>query len=178
MEKKNPFDFASKKRREILTHIDELTYKDTQGAKEFCLEMLEQYGQTEEISRAKSDLYAACLTVFLLHKKNKSKLTGLIFEEEAFRLAFFGRLNTYKHSIVFVLKRVLRENAPALTEEVLTLLLNNPFRDENSKPYSDRWGLKFLIDEAMKAPEDYLSLSRENLQLIERFKKILPENGE
>ena len=58
------------------------------------------------------------------------------------------------------MKRLFRLNDLALTEEILRLLASNPYRDDASKPYESRWSLVFLIDEVLKAPEDYLRLSQ------------------
>jgi hypothetical protein len=78
-------------------------------------------------------------------------------------------MNTYKYSIIFVLKRVLKLNDIELTREVLKLISSNPFRDDSAKAYSDRWSLKFIADEVRKAPEDYLNLSEESRRILSQY---------
>ena len=65
-----------------------------------------------------------------------------------------------------LMKRLFRLNDLALTEEILRLLASNPYRDDASKPYESRWSLVFLIDEVLKAPEDYLRLSQAGWELL------------
>ena len=88
-------------------------------------------------------------------------------------IAIFGELNTYKYSLVFLFRRLIRLNETELTEELLSLLKNNPYRDDSAKDYSDRWSLRFIIDEALRAPDDYLDLSEENKNVIDGARKGL-----
>ncbi len=160
-------------RREIMAHIESLIREDLDRAGEYCLALTAVYESLPEKSKAVAGAFAACLSSYLLHKKNKTRLIELIREQGELSLAFFGRLDTYKYSLVFVLKRIFRENDKKLVQEVLDLLFNNPFRNEGSKPYSDSWSLAFVIDEALKAPEDYLNLKEDTLEAIEVFKAKL-----
>lgn len=93
-------------------------------------------------------------------------MTDVIKANPILRRAVFGQLNTYQYSLIFLMKRLFRLNDPALTEEILRLLASNPYRDDASKPYESRWSLAFLIDEVLKAPEDYLRLSQAGLELL------------
>ncbi len=90
-------------------------------------------------------------------------------EDETLRRAVFGELNTNKYSLIFMMKRLLRLNDIELTREILELLKNNPFRQEEAKPWSDRWSLGFLLDEVLNAPSDYLNLSPESLETIQFY---------
>ena len=60
-----------------------------------------------------------------------------------------------------------------LTEELLRLLAGNPYRDDSAKDYSDRWSLSFILDEALRAPDDYLDLGEENAETINRVRSGL-----
>lgn len=154
---------------EIKEHIQRLTSQSPVDGEEFCSELLRENAQKLSLSRAASSAYARCLCAFLLDKKNKSRLTEIIKNNRVIREAFFGQMNTYKYSIIFVLKRVLKLNDNELTREVLTLLSNNPFRDDSAKSYSDRWSLKFIIDEVRNAPVDYLNLSAKSIEMLNEF---------
>ena len=155
--------------REISAYIEGLTNNNAAEAEQFCTSLLIENEEKLSLSRAVSGAYARCICRFLLHKKNKSHLLGIIEENEIIRSAVFGKLNTYKYSLIFMMKRVFRQNKTELTNEILALLSANPFRDEQAKPYADRWSLEFLLTETMKAPEDYLNLSEESLKIIEYF---------
>lgn len=155
--------------REMSEYIDFLTSENPSAAEKYCMRLLDENKDKLSSDRAVSRAYARCLCRFLLHKKNKSRLTETIKNNETIRRALFGYLNTYKHSLVFIMKRVFRQNDIELTKGILKLLETNPYRDENAKPYSDRWSLDFLISETMKAPADYLNLSDESLKIIKCY---------
>ncbi|NLB35825.1 MAG: hypothetical protein GX824_00715 [Clostridiales bacterium] len=155
--------------RLIKEYVRSLTAHSPAQAECFCVELLEKNADKISASRAVSAAYARCVCTFLLDKKNKSMLTEIIKNNKIIREAFFGRLDTYKYSIVFVLKRILKLNDTELTKEVLRLICNNPFRDDSAKSYSDRWSLKFITDEVMKAPEDYLNLSEESMAILNQY---------
>lgn len=156
--------------RAIAAYIDGLTNNNTEDAEQFCTSLLIENEEKFSSNRAVSGAYARCICRFLLHKKNKSYLARVIEENETIRIAVFGKLNTYKYSLIFMMKRVFRQNKTELTKEILELLAANPFRDEQAKPYADRWSLEFLLTETMKAPEDYLNLSEESLKIIKKYK--------
>ncbi|MGI6249234.1 MAG: hypothetical protein ACOYJX_07540 [Acutalibacteraceae bacterium] len=155
--------------KEVAAEIDALVSDDFNSALSFCERMLEYYENSGNLSRSVSACFARCLCCFLLHKKNKSRLLIVIEENEKIRTAFFGRLNTPKYSLIFVLKRIFKGNNTVMIREVLELLADNPFRDDEAKDYSDRWSLKFVIEQALAAPEEYLNLSSENRQLIKSY---------
>ena len=152
--------------RETAAYIDSLTCADPKQAEEFCTRLLSENEEKISAGRAVSAAYARCICRFLLHKKNKNAIVRIIEENSEIRKAVFGKMNTYKYSLIFMMKRVFRQNNAALTEEILSLLKGNPFRDEQAKPYSDRWQMGFLLSETMKAPEDYMNLSEESLKII------------
>jgi hypothetical protein len=157
--------------RETAEYIDLLTAESPDEAEGFCTRLLEENKEKLSMNRAVSGAYARCLCRFLLHKKNKSRLMDVIKRNGTIRRAVFGSLNTCKYSLIFILKRVFRQNDAELTREVLALLADNPFRDDTAKSYADRWSLNFILDETMKAPADYLNLSGESLKIIEFYNK-------
>jgi len=158
--------------QEISAYTDALTLENPDAAEKFCMRLLAENEDKLSLNRAVSGAYARCLCRFLLHKKNKSRLVRIIEENETIRRAVFGEMNTYKFSLIFMMKRVFRNNNVELTTEILELLKNNLFRDEQAKSYSDRWSLGFLVNEVLKAPEDYMNLSKESLKILN---KILTE---
>ena len=155
--------------REVSAAIDALTAENPAEAEKFCtLLLLENRVKTGE-SRAVSAAYARCICRFLLHRKNKSRLMAVIKNNDTIRCAVFGQMNTCKYSLIFIVKRVFRQNDPDLMQEVLALLAANEFRDDSAKPYADRWSLDFILSEAMKAPAEYLNLSDESLKIIQSY---------
>ena len=108
-----------------------------------------------------------------MHRKMKSRLTDMLKTDDELRAAIFGELNTYKYSLVFLFRRLIRLNETELTDELLSLLKNNPYRDDSAKDYSDRWSLRFIIDEALRAPDDYLDLTDENKRIIDEVRSGL-----
>lgn len=157
--------------QKLAAYIDELTKEHTEEGERFCTLMLEENDENLSLDKAISAAYARCLCRFLLHKKNKSRLGDIIADNSTIRKAVFGRLNTYKYSLVFMMKRVFRLNKTALTFEILELLAGNPFRDDSAKTYAREWSLHFLINESLKAPADYLNLSEDSLKIINQFLK-------
>lgn len=155
--------------KEYAAHIEALTCENPERAEAFCALLISGNGDILSLNRAVSGAYARCLCRFLLHKKNKSRLVEIIKDNRVIREAVFGRMNTYKYSLVFMMKRVFRQNDVFLTGEILELLASNPFRDENAKPYEDRWSLGFLISETLKAPADYMNFSDESLKIIQTY---------
>lgn len=151
--------------RQVGEYIEKLTFESPEEALKFVTEFLEAH-RDEFSDRGKSASVARCLMRFLLHKKSKEFLIPVLTENQGLRKAVFGELNTYKYSIVFMLKRLVKLNDTALTKEVLSLIENNPFRDDTAKDYSDRWSFSFIIRETLSAPEDYLRLTEESKELL------------
>lgn len=154
--------------RQVGEYIEKLTFQSPGEALAFVLEFLEAH-RAEFSERGKSASVARCLMRYLLHKKSKEYLVPVLTENETLRKAVFGQLNTYKYSVVFMLKRLVKLNDSSLTREALSLLENNPFRDDTAKDYSDRWSFSFIIRETLSAPEDYLGLTEESRELINSF---------
>lgn len=155
--------------KELGMLMERLLEEDRDEAQRFARRLAREAENEGELNRACSAAYARLLCRFLLSKRNKSRLTDIIREDELLTEAVFGRLNTYKYSLVFLLKRVLRLNDPELTARILTFIRDNPFEEKGAKAWSDRWSVDFIVTEALKAPGDYLALSQENKETAESF---------
>ena len=142
--------------KSLAAQIDALAAENPEAALAFVAQLSESAVQGE-LTRAESAAAARLICRFLLHRKNKSRLVNCISESQAIRRAVFGCLNTYKHSLIYLLKRIIRENDLELTREIITLLENNPFSDGTAKPCSDKWSSRINIEGALKVPAEYLS---------------------
>ena len=154
--------------RAVGDYIDSLTGESPVEALAFVKEFLNCHRDDFDV-RGKSASAARCVTRFLLHKKSKDFLIPVILENPELRKIIFGELNTYKYSVVFILKRLVKTGNTAVIREVLELLSENPYRDDSAKDYSDRWSMSFIIRETLSAPEDYLYLSEENENLLKSY---------
>lgn len=164
-------DFLSEEKA-LCAKVEDLCMTDTDSAYELTVSLLDEL-DTGELSRAQSASLSRVFCRFLMHRKMKSKLVNILCTDTRLRTALFGELNTYKYSLVFLFRRLIRLNDTALTSEILSLLAANPYRDDTAKDYSDRWSLRFIIDEAMRAPDDYLDLSEENQAVIAKVRQEL-----
>ncbi|MBQ2775688.1 MAG: hypothetical protein IJF40_07375 [Clostridia bacterium] len=153
----------------LCAQIDELCMTDPQSAHELINNLLDECTPEQKSSKVQSAALSRICCRFLMHRKSKSHLTNILTKNKKLRTALFGELNTYKYSLVFLLRRLIRLNDTALTQELFNLLSNNPYRDDSAKDYSDRWSLQFIIDESLNAPEDYLDLSDENKFVIQKY---------
>lgn len=154
--------------KELASRIEALALQDISAARDLAQDIAHE-AMSRSLSRAESSAAARLICRFLLHRKNKSRLTDCIRESEAIRRAVFGCLNTYKHSLVFLLKRIARENDLALMGEVLRLLGTNPWNDSGAPDYSDRLSVRFVAERTLAAPEDYLCLSEGSRELLKQF---------
>ncbi len=157
-------DFLSEEKA-LCAEVEELCMTDTDSAYELIVSLLDGL-DAGELSRVQSASLSRVFCRFLMHRKMKSRLVNILCTDARLRTVLFGELNTYKYSLVFLFRRLIRLNDMALTSELLSLLAANPYRDDTAKDYSDRWSLRFIIDEAMRAPDDYLDLSGENQAVI------------
>lgn len=157
-----------KEEKAISARIDEVTNENPALGETYCAELLKNNSDKFSERRASAAL-SRCLCRFLLHKRCKNTFLKTIKENEIIRTAFFGELNTYKYSIVWILKRVVRSGDEALMKECLELLSKNPYRDDTAKDYESRWSMKFLIEETLKAPEEYLNITDSQRKIIEKY---------
>jgi len=161
-------DFLSEE-KQLCAEIEELCVTDPDSAHALIDGVIADCD--EACDRAQSAAASRICCRFLMHRKMKSRLVDTLKTDDGLRKAIFGELNTYKYSLVFLFRRLIRLNETELTDELLSLLKNNPYRDDSAKDYSDRWSLRFIIDEALRAPDDYLDLSEENKNVIDEARK-------
>lgn len=164
-------DFLSEE-KQLCAEIEELCVTDPDSAHALIDGVIADCGEAKA-DRAQSAAVSRICCRFLLHRKMKSRLADTLKTDDELRAAIFGELNTYKYSLVFLFRRLIRLNETELTDELLSLLKNNPYRDDSAKYYSDRWSLRFIIDEALRAPDDYLDLTDENKRIIDEVRSGL-----
>lgn len=164
-------DFLSEE-KDLCGKIEELCMTDSDSAFALVTSLLDGL-DTKELSRAQSASLSRVFCRFLMHRKMKSKFVNILCTDARLRTVLFGELNTYKYSLVFLFRRLIRLNDVSLTAELLSLLANNPYRDDTAKDYSDRWSLRFIIDESLRAPDDYLDLNEENSAVIAQTRQGL-----
>ena len=164
-------DFLSEE-KQLCAEIEELSVTDPDSAHALIDGVIADCGEAKA-DRAQSAAASRICCRFLMHRKMKSRLADTLKTDNELRAAIFGELNTYKYSLVFLFRRLIRLNETELTDELLSLLKNNPYRDDSAKDYSDRWSLRFIIDEALRAPDDYLDLTDENKRIIDEVRSGL-----
>lgn len=153
--------------KEIGLRLDEMTAEDSAAALEFVLNLLHGNEELFGAGRAVSAALARLVSRFLMHRKNKDNTVRIIAEQEYLRQVYFGRLNTYKYSLVFVAKRVLRRGDVALSSEIIELIKSNPYRDDESEDYSERFSWRFIAKKILASQEEYLKLSDDIIVLLE-----------
>lgn len=146
--------------------IDELTAQDHNAALGYVLKLLEENEEIFSHSRAASACLARLVSRFLMHRKNKDNMVKIVSENDYLRRAYFGRLNTYKYSMVFVAKRVMRKGDIGLAKEIIDLIKNNPYRDDTAEDYSERFSWSFVARKILASQEEYLKLSDEIIALL------------
>ena len=164
-------DFLSEE-KQLCAEIEELCMTDPDSAHALIDGVIADCGEAKA-DRAQSAAVSRICCRFLLHRKMKSRLADTLKTDDELRAAIFGELKPYKYSLVFLFRRLIRLNETELTDELLSLLKNNPYRDDSAKDYSDRWSLRFIIDEALRAPDDYLDLTDENKRIIDEVRSGL-----
>lgn len=161
------FNFdVCKNEKSVSGYIDLLTSDDVKKGEEFCTRLLEKNSDRFNERFASASL-SRCLCRFLLHKRCKNTFLTVLHDNITIKRAFFGQLNTYKYSIVWVLKRIVRLGDDEFTSECLELLKQNPYRDDTAKDYESRWSLQFIVNEVMNAPEEYLKLTDSQREILE-----------
>lgn len=152
--------------KEIGLKIDALTAENPQEALGFVLGFLEENEELFSHSRAASACVARLTSRYLMHRKNKDNMVRVIAENEYLRSVYFGRLNTYKYSLVFTAKRVMRKGDVEISREIIELIKNNPYRDDTAEDYSERFSWKFIARKILDSQEEYLKLSDEIVELL------------
>lgn len=155
-----------KSEKEIGARLDETAAEDPQAAVDMLMDILKSNEHLFSSGRAESACLARLVSRVLLHRKSKDRLVGFIADNEYLRTVYFGRLNTYKYSLVFAAKRVLRRGDTALSREIIELIGNNPYRDDESEDYSERFSLGFIKRKILESQDDYLKLSDEIIEIL------------
>ena len=161
-------EFLIENEKQLGLEIDAMTAENPQATLEHVLGLL---GDNEELfshSRAVSACLARLTSRYLMHRKNKDNLVRVIAENEYLRKVYFGRLNTYKYSLIFTAKRVMRKGDVELSRELIDLIKNNPFRDDTAEDYSERFSWKFIARKILDSQEEYLKLSDEIVELLKK----------
>lgn len=159
-------EFLIEKEKEIGLKIDALTADNPQEALGFILGFLKENEELFSHSRAASACVARLVSRYLMHRKNKDNMVRVITENEYLRRVYFGSLNTYKYSLVFTAKRVMRKGDVEISREIIELIKNNPYRDDTAEDYSERFSWRFIAKKILDSQEEYLKLSDEIVELL------------
>ncbi len=159
-------EFLIENEKEIGLKIDAMTAENPQEALEFILGFLKENEELFSHSRAASACVARLTSRYLMHRKNKDNMVRVIAENSYLRSVYFGRLNTYKYSMIFTAKRVMRKGDVELSREIIELIKNNPYRDDTAEDYSERFSWKFIAKKILDSQEEYLKLSDEIVELL------------
>ncbi len=160
-------EYLIENEKQIGLEIDAMTAENPQAALDFVLALLKENEELFSHSRAVSACLARLTSRYLMHRKNKDNLVRVIAENEYLRKVYFGRLNTYKYSLIFTAKRVMRKGDVELSRELIELIKNNPYRDDTAEDYSERFSWKFIARKILDSQEEYLKLSDEIVELLQ-----------
>ncbi len=152
--------------KSIGLEIDAMTAENPLGTMEYIENLLRENEEYFSHSRAVSACMARLVSRWLMHRKNKDNLVKALSENEYLRSVYFGKLNTYKYSIIFAAKRVMRKGDAALSREIIELIKNNPYRDDTAEDYSERFSWNFIAKKILDSQEEYLKLSDEIIALL------------
>lgn len=161
-------EFLLENEKRLGLEIDELTAENPQAAQEYIENFLRENEEIFSYSRAVSACVARLVSRFLMHRKNKDGMIKVLSENAYIRQVYFGRLNTYKYSIIFTAKRVMRKGDVELSREIIELIKNNPYRDDTAEDYSEKYSWKFIAGKILDSQEEYLKLSDEIIELLKQ----------
>lgn len=153
--------------RAVIEKMLALAAEEGDEALELSLALLKNH-PSKAITRGESASVARCITAFLLHRQRKSQLVSLLREQTELCEAIFGELNTYKYSMIFMLRRVMHSGDEDSALRILRLIKENPYRDDLAKDYSEKWSYEFILRELSEDSGEYLRLS-------DAFKSVLEE---
>ena len=160
-------EYLIENEKKIGLEIDAMTAENPQAALEKVLGILKENEELFSHSRAVSACLARLVSRYLMHRKNKDNMVRVIAENEYLRRVYFGALNTYKYSLIFTAKRVMRKGDVELSRELIELIKNNPYRDDTAEDYSERYSWKFIAKKILDSQEEYLKLSDEIVELLQ-----------
>lgn len=159
-------EFLIENEKQIGLEIDALTAENPVGTQDYVVNFLRENEDNFVHSRAVSACIARLVSRWLMHRKNKDNLVRILSENGYLRRVYFGELNTYKYSIIFAAKRVMRKGDVKLSGEIIELIKNNPYRDDTAEDYSDRFSWRFIAKKILDSQEEYLKLSDDIIALL------------
>lgn len=159
-------EYLIENEKKIGLEIDTLTAENPQAALEYVLGILKENEELFSHSRAVSACLARLTSRYLLHRKNKDNMVRVIADNEYLRRVYFGKLNTYKYSLIFTAKRAMRKGDVEISREIIELIKNNPYRDDTAEDYSERFSWRFIAKKILDSQEEYLKLSDEIVELL------------
>ncbi len=159
-------EFLIENEKQIGLEIDALTAENPVGTQDYVVNFLRENEENFAHSRAVSACLARLVSRWLMHRKNKDNLVRILSENGYLRRVYFGELNTYKYSIIFAAKRVMRKGDVKLSGEIIELIKNNPYRDDTAEDYSDRFSWRFIAKKILDSQEEYLKLSDDIIALL------------
>ena len=159
-------EFLIENEKNIGLEIDAMTAENPAAAVEFAVNILKENEELFSHSRAVSACLARLVSRCLMHRKNKDGMIKALSENAYLRRVYFGRLNTYKYSLIFTAKRVMRKGDVEISREIIDLIKNNPYRDDTAEDYSERFSWSFIAKKILDSQEEYLKLSDEIIELL------------
>lgn len=160
-------EYLIENEKQLGLEIDAMTAENPQAAIEYIVNFLKENEALFSHSRAVSSCLARLTSRCLMHRKNKDGMIKALSENAYLREVYFGKLNTYKYSLVFTAKRVMRKGNVDLSREIIELIKNNPYRDDTAEDYSERFSWKFIAGKILDSQEEYLKLSDEIIALLQ-----------
>lgn len=160
-------DFLLDNEKKIGLEIDAMTAENPQAAVDFIVNFLKENEALFSHSRAVSACLARLTSRCLMHRKNKDGMIKALSENAYLRSVYFGSLNTYKYSLIFTAKRVMRKGDVEISREIIELIKNNPYRDDTAEDYSERFSWRFIAKKILDSQEEYLKLSDEIIALLQ-----------
>ncbi len=160
-------DFLLDNEKKLGLEIDAMTAENPTAAVDFVVNILKENEELFSHSRAVSACLARLTSRCLMHRKNKDGMIKALSENAYLRSVYFGRLNTYKYSLVFTAKRVMRKGNVEISREIIELIKNNPYRDDTAEDYSERFSWRFIAKKILDSQEEYLKLSDEIIAMLQ-----------
>lgn len=160
-------DFLLDNEKKLGLEIDAMTAENPTAAVDFVVNILKENEELFSYSRAVSACLARLTSRCLMHRKNKDGMIKTLSENAYLRSVYFGRLNTYKYSMIFTAKRVMRKGNVEISREIIELIKNNPYRDDTAEDYSERFSWRFIAKKILDSQEEYLKLSDEIIAMLQ-----------
>ncbi|MBR6619036.1 MAG: hypothetical protein IKK85_01700 [Clostridia bacterium] len=160
-------DFLLDNEKKLGLEIDAMTAENPTAAVDFVVNILKENEELFSHSRAVSACLARLTSRCLMHRKNKDGMIKALSENAYLRSVYFGRLNTYKYSLIFTAKRVMRKGNVEISREIIELIRNNPYRDDTAEDYSERFSWRFIAKKILDSQEEYLKLSDEIIAMLQ-----------